>query len=90
MAGAMWPKVEGAWAANSDVMTSYANWCAAHGYEPKKAKSLSQALAAHGLEVGVRQWIYTSPGMRTKIRGVRGLRVHDCYQTSNTAGDRLP
>ncbi|GCE07084.1 helix-turn-helix transcriptional regulator [Dictyobacter aurantiacus] len=70
-------RVEDAWVANSEVMTSYTNWCAAHGYTPKKAKGLSQALAAHGLEVGVRQWVYTGPGMRTKTRGVRGLRVHD-------------
>ena len=68
-------RVEGAWVANRDVMTSYANWCEAHGYEPKKAKGLAQSLAAHGLEVGVRQWVSTGPGMRTKTRGVRGLRV---------------
>ncbi len=68
-------RVEGAWVANSNVMSSYANWCEAHGYEPKKAKGLSQSLAAHGLEVGVRQWVYAGPGMRTKTRGVRGLSV---------------
>jgi transcriptional regulator with XRE-family HTH domain len=68
-------RVEGAWVANSDVMISYANWCEAHGYEPKKAKGLSQSLAAHGLEVGVRQWVSTGPGIRTKTRGVRGLSV---------------
>ncbi|MBA3943498.1 MAG: helix-turn-helix domain-containing protein [Herpetosiphonaceae bacterium] len=80
---------EGAWVANSDVMSSYAHWCEAHGYEPKKAKGLSQSLAAHGLEVGVRQWVYAGPGIRTKTRGVRGLSVQDCYQTSKTRGDRL-
>jgi transcriptional regulator with XRE-family HTH domain len=68
-------RVAGAWVANSDIMTSYANWCGAHGYEPRKAKGLSQALAAHGIEIGVRQWVYTSPGKRTKIRGIRGLSV---------------
>ena len=73
-------KVEGAWVANSDVMNSYENWCKAHGYEPKKAKGLSQSLATHGLEVGVRQWVYSNPGIRTKTRGVRGLQVRDCYQ----------
>ncbi len=68
----------GAWVANSDIMTSYAHWCEAHGYVPKKAKGLSQSLAAHGLEIGVRQWVSTGPGTRTKTRGVRGLRVQDC------------
>jgi len=82
-------RVEGTWVANSDVMISYANWCEAHEYVPKKAKGLSQSLAAHGLEVGVRQWVSTGPGRRTKTRGVRGLRVQDCSQTSNTSGDRL-
>ncbi len=82
-------RVGGAWVANSTIMTSYANWCKAHGYEPKKAKGLSQSLASHGVEVGVRQWVYTSPGIRTKTRGVRSLRVQDCYQSSKTSGDRL-
>ncbi|GHO98212.1 hypothetical protein KSF_082600 [Reticulibacter mediterranei] len=82
-------RVEGAWVANSDVMASYANWCEMHGYEPKKAKGLSQSLAAHGLEVGVRQWIYTNPGVRTKTRGVRGLSIQTYSQASKTGGDRL-
>jgi transcriptional regulator with XRE-family HTH domain len=82
-------RVEGAWVANSTIMASYAKWCEAHGYEPKKAKGLSQSLAAHGLEVGVRQWVYTSPGMRTKVRGVRGLSVQGCSQVPKTSGDRL-
>jgi MmyB-like transcription regulator ligand binding domain/Helix-turn-helix domain len=81
-------RVEGAWVANSDVMISYARWCEAHGYVPKKAKGVSQSLAAHGLEVGVRQWVSTGPGRRTKTRGVRGLRVPDGFQTSKTSGDR--
>ncbi len=81
-------QVKGAWVANSDVMTSYAKWCEAHGYIPKKAKGLAQSLAAHGLEVGVRQWVSTGPGRRTKTRGVRGLRVQDEAQISNTGGDR--
>ncbi|GCE21219.1 hypothetical protein KDK_50190 [Dictyobacter kobayashii] len=82
-------RVEGAWVANSDIMISYVNWCEAHGYEPKKAKGLAQSLAAHGLEVGVRQWVYTGPGIRTKTRGVRGLRVQDGSQTPKTSGDEL-
>jgi transcriptional regulator with XRE-family HTH domain len=82
-------RVEGAWVANSDVMISYAQWCEAHGYVPKKAKGVAQSLAAHGLEVGVRQWVSTSPGRRTKTRGVRGLSVHDGSQASKTSGDRL-
>ncbi|HKF37801.1 MAG TPA: hypothetical protein VKB35_12980 [Ktedonobacteraceae bacterium] len=82
-------RVEGAWVANSDVMISYATWCEAHGYEPKKAKGLSQSLAAYGLEVGVRQWVSTGPGRRTKTRGVRGLSVQDGSQPSKTSGDRL-
>jgi transcriptional regulator with XRE-family HTH domain len=82
-------RVEGAWVANSDIIISYVNWCEEHGYEPKKAKGVSQSLAAHGLDIGVRQWVSTGPGRRTKTRGVRGLRVQDCSQTSNTSGDRL-
>ena len=82
-------RVEGAWVANSEVMISYTNWCEAHGYEPKKAKGLSQSLADHGLEVGVRQWVSAAPGIRIKTRGVRGLSVQDCYQTSPTSGNSL-
>jgi len=81
-------RVEGAWVANSDAMTSYTQWCEAHGYIPKKAKGLAQSLAAHGLEVGVRQWVSAGPGRRTKTRGVRGLRVQDCSQASKTSGNR--
>ena len=81
-------RVEGAWVANSTIMTSYTQWCEAHGYVPKKAKGVSQSLAAHGLEVGVRQWVSTGPGRRTKTRGVRGLRVQDGSQPSKTSGDR--
>ncbi|GAC1393208.1 MAG: hypothetical protein NVSMB38_20320 [Ktedonobacteraceae bacterium] len=81
-------RVEGAWVANSEVMISYAQWCEAHGYVPRKAKGVSQSLAAHGLEVGVRQWVSTGPGRRTKTRGVRGLRVQDGSQTSKASGDK--
>ncbi len=81
-------RAEGAWVANSDIMISYTHWCKTHGYEPKKAKGLSQSLAAHGLEIGVRQWVYTVPGRRTKTRGVRGLSLQDNDQTAQTGGDR--
>ena len=81
-------QVAGAWVANCDVMISYVQWCEAHGYEPKKAKGLAQSLAAHGLQVSVRQWVSTGPGSRTKTRGVRGLRVQDGSQLSKTSGDR--
>ena len=70
-------RVVGTWVANSHVMASYTRWCEARGYEPKKAKGLAQSLASHGLEVGVQQWVYMSPGVRTKARGVRGLRLQD-------------
>ncbi|MBA2682076.1 MAG: helix-turn-helix domain-containing protein [Ktedonobacteraceae bacterium] len=82
-------RVEGAWVANSTIMASYVQWCEGNGYEPKKAKGLAQSLSAHGLEVGVRQWVYATPGTRTKTRGVRGLHVQDCDQTSKTSGDGL-
>lgn len=70
-------RVEGAWVANSEIMLSYTQWCEVHGYVPRKAKGVSQSLAAHGLEVSVRQWVSTGPGRRTKMRGVRGLRVQN-------------
>jgi transcriptional regulator with XRE-family HTH domain len=82
-------RVEGAWLANSDIMISYTKWCEAHGYEPKRAKGLSQSLAAYGLEIGVRQWVYTGPGIRTKTRGVRGLSIQNRSQAPKTRGDRL-
>ncbi len=82
-------RVEGAWIANSEVMISYTKWCEAHGYVPKKAKGLAQSLAAHDLEVSVRQWVSTGSGRRTKTRGVRGLYVQDYSQTSKTSGNRL-
>ena len=66
-------RVEGAWVANSSVMTSYAQWCEAHGYEPKKAKGISQSLAAHGLEIGVNKRVVDEHRRRKMARGVRGL-----------------
>jgi transcriptional regulator with XRE-family HTH domain len=68
-------RVEGAWVANSDIMISYANWCEAHGYEPKKAKGVSQSLAAHGLEIGVNKRVVDEHRRRKMARGVRGLVI---------------
>ncbi len=68
-------RVEGAWVANSSVMISYANWCEAHGYEPKKAKGVSQSLADHGLEIGVNKRVIDEHCRRKMARGVRGLVI---------------
>ncbi|HEX6479525.1 MAG TPA: helix-turn-helix domain-containing protein [Ktedonobacteraceae bacterium] len=68
-------RVEGAWVANSDVMISYATWCEAHGYEPKKAKGVSQSLAAHGFEIGANKRVIDEHRRRKMARGVRGLVV---------------
>ncbi|GCF11560.1 helix-turn-helix transcriptional regulator [Dictyobacter arantiisoli] len=67
--------VEGAWVANSDVMISYAHWCEAHGYEPKKAKGVSQSLAVHGLEISVNKRVVDEHRRRKMARGVRGLVI---------------
>jgi putative DNA primase/helicase len=64
---------EGEWTENTKVRTSYENWCEANGYEPKKAKSFAQSLAAHGLDPSVSKNIYNASGTRTKARGVQGL-----------------
>ncbi len=64
---------EGAWVANSSVMTSYAQWCEAHGYEPKKAKGVSQALAVYGFEIGVNKRVVDGHRGQKMARGVRGL-----------------
>jgi transcriptional regulator with XRE-family HTH domain len=66
-------RVEGGWVANSTIMTSYAQWCAAHGYEPRKAKGISQALAVHGFEIGVNKRVVDEQRRQTMARGVRGL-----------------
>ena len=68
-------RVEGEWVANSTIMTSYANWCEAHGYEPKKAKGVSQSLAAHGFEIGVNKRVVDEHRQRKMARGVRGLVI---------------
>jgi hypothetical protein len=77
-------RVTGAWVANSNVMASYTNWCKTHGYEPKKAKGLSQSLAAHGLDVSILRWVYIDPGSRTKARGVNGLKILQCDNKLST------
>lgn len=68
--------VEGEWVSNTAIRISYDNWCEANGYEPKKAKGLTQSLAAHHLETGARKRTYTSPSdTGTQTRGVIGLRI---------------
>jgi len=56
-------------------MISYANWCEAHGYESKKAKGVSQSLAAHGLEIGVNKRVVDEHRRQKMVRGVRGLVI---------------
>lgn len=68
--------VQGAWVANSAVMTSYVNWCAEHGCEPKKAKGISQSLARYGLEIGVNKRVIDEHGQQKMTRGVRGLVIY--------------
>ena len=68
-------RVEGAWAANSSIMTSYINWCAAQGYEPKKAKGISQSIASHGLEIGINKRVLDEHHRQKMTRGVRGLVI---------------
>jgi transcriptional regulator with XRE-family HTH domain len=66
-------RVEGGWVANSTIMSSYAKWCAAHGYEPRKAKGVSQSLAGHGFEIGVNKRVVDEQRRQKMARGVRGL-----------------
>lgn len=66
---------EGAWVANSDVMTSYTNWCEGNGYELKKAKGVSQSLAVQGFEIGVNKRVVDEHCRRKMVRGVRGLVI---------------
>ncbi len=68
-------RVEGAWVANSTIMTSYTNWCEAHRYEPKKVKGVSQSLAAYGFEIGVNKRVTDEHRRRKMARGVRGLVI---------------
>lgn len=69
-------RVADAWTANTAIMTSYQAWCEANGYEPKKAKGLTQSLAAHRFEVGAVKWTSTAPGEKGKAtRGVGGLSI---------------
>jgi transcriptional regulator with XRE-family HTH domain len=66
---------EGAWVANRTIMTSYVNWCQAHRCAPKKAKGVSQALAAHGFEIGVNKRVVDEQRRYKMARGVRGLTI---------------
>jgi transcriptional regulator with XRE-family HTH domain len=66
-------RAEGAWVANSAIMASYVRWCQARGYEAKKAKSVSQALAGHGFEIGVNKRVMDEQRRPKMTRGVRGL-----------------
>jgi phage/plasmid-associated DNA primase len=69
-------KKEDEWTANTLIMISYTNWCEANGYEPKKAKGLSQSLASHGYEVGAVKWVATEIGQKGKaLRGIGNLRI---------------
>ena len=68
-------RVEGAWTANSTIMTTYTNWCEIHGYEPKKAKGVSQALAAQGFEIGINKRVIDEHRRQKMTRGVRGLII---------------
>ncbi|WP_165422858.1 XRE family transcriptional regulator [Ktedonosporobacter rubrisoli] len=68
-------RVKGAWVANSAIMTAYAKWCEAHGYEPKKAKGISQSLAAHGFEIGINKRVVDEHHRQKMARGVRGLII---------------
>jgi phage/plasmid-associated DNA primase len=66
---------EGEWVANSIVRTSYENWCEANGYEPKKAKGLSQSLASHGLNIRVDKKGIGENLKRITIHGIGGLSI---------------
>lgn len=69
--------MERGWIANSTIMTSYINWCAAHRYDPKKAKGVAQALSAYGIENGVNKRVVDEHEQRQQkmAHGVRGLSV---------------
>jgi transcriptional regulator with XRE-family HTH domain len=67
--------VDGAWVANSIIMTSYVRWCEAHGYEPKKAKGVAQSLAAYGFKVSVNKRVIDEHHRQKMTRGVRGLAI---------------
>jgi hypothetical protein len=56
-------------------MTSYAKWCEAHGYEPKKVKGVSPSLAVHGFEIGVNKRVVDEDLRQKMVRGVRGLVI---------------
>jgi len=66
---------EGEWTENSKVRTSYETWCQENGYEPKKAKGLSQSLAAHGLSIRVDRKAIGNNLKRITIHGIGGLAL---------------
>ncbi len=68
-------RAEGVWTANNAIMTSYTNWCARHGCTPKKAKSISQALARQGFEISVNQKVVDEQHQQKMVRGVRGVVI---------------
>jgi|SRR5579871_745297 len=69
---------EDEWTENSKIRFSYENWCQENGYEPKKAKGLSQSLAAHGIEVSVQKRITGNDFKSNVLRGVNGLKILTC------------
>jgi P4 family phage/plasmid primase-like protien len=67
-------RVADEWTSNTLITTSYENWCEANGFEPKKAKGLTQSLAAHGFKTGVLKRTSVS-GNEKVTRGVTGLKL---------------
>jgi putative DNA primase/helicase len=63
------------WVANTKVRISYENWCEANGYEPKKAKSFTQSLSAHGLETSVKKRTMDDNYKSVVTCGVKGLTI---------------
>jgi putative DNA primase/helicase len=63
------------WTANTIIMLSYTNWCEANGYEAKKAKGLSQSLAAHGLGIKSEKKFIDENLKRKSTYGVMGLTI---------------
>jgi len=63
------------WTENTKIRVSYENWCEQNGYEPKKAKGLSQSLASHGINVTVQKKITDANFKRKSVYGVIGLTI---------------
>ena len=70
-------RIAGEWTENEKLRESYETWCKSNGHEPKKGPGFFKSLAAHGLEVGIRKTVFTSPDelKGTQVRGVGGLRL---------------